>query len=237
MMSNETSNLKQPLLYALIASVILGALLGIIVVLRNEWGWFEIRVILTTVVVAVASLCGLACDLSKTPRGLNLLPKFGMALTGVSATLILFGMWLDIDKESFWKTAVSISIFAVATVHVSLLSIAKLVRRFQWVFFIAWQAIFGLAALLVLIIVGDIDSEELMRFVAVASIVVAALTLVIPMLHRIGRMESNKGDLLMPVDERTVESIDTEIAKLHKRIAKLEKLRAEIAGKPSSKSS
>jgi hypothetical protein len=236
-MANETSNLKRPLLYALIVSVILGAVLGIIVVLRNEWGWFETRVILTTVVVAIASLCGLACDLSKTPRGLNLLPKSGLALTGVSALIILIGMWIEFEEEWYWKMAASISIFGVATVHVCLLSIAKLIRRFQWVFFIAWQAIFGLAALLVVIIIAEIDSEELMRLVAVASIVIAALTLVIPMLHRIGRMDANNGDLLMPVDQRTVVSIDTEIAKLQKKIVMLEKLRVEVAGEPTNKPS
>ena len=236
-MTNETSNLKRPLLYALIVSVILGAVLGIFLVLRGKWGWFETRVILTTIVIAVSSLCGLACDLSKTPRGLNLLPKCGLALTGVSAVLNLIGMWLEFDEEPFWKVAASISIFAVATVHVCLLSIAKLVRRFQWVFFIAWQAVFGLAALLVVIIIAEIDSEELMRIVAALSIIVAAISLVIPMLYRIGRMESNRGDLLMPVDERTVASIDTEIARLHKQIAKLEKLRFEIAGQQNDESS
>ena len=236
-MPKESSNLKRPLLYALIVSVILGAVLGIFLVLRGKWGWFEIRVILTTIIIAVSSLCGLACDLSRTSRGFNLLPKFGLALTGISAALILFGMWIAIEEDDFWKAAASISIFAVATVHVCLLSIARLIRRFQWVFFIAWQAIFGLAALLVAIIIMEIDSDEVMRFVAVAAIVCAALTLVIPMLHRIGRMESGKSELLMPVDERTVDSIDNEIAKLNKRIAKLEKLRVEIAGKTSAESS
>lgn len=73
---NNDRNLKRPLLYMLVGSVMLGAALGIIVVLRNTWGWFEVRVILTTITVAVSSLCGLACDLSRTPRGANLLPKW-----------------------------------------------------------------------------------------------------------------------------------------------------------------
>ena len=57
-------DLKRPLLYLAVGSVMVGAVLGIIVVLRNTWGWFEVRVILTTITIAVASLCGLACDLS-----------------------------------------------------------------------------------------------------------------------------------------------------------------------------
>lgn len=53
---NKRSNLKRPLLYLLVASVLFGAALGIIIVLRNKWDWFEVRVILTTVTVAIASL-------------------------------------------------------------------------------------------------------------------------------------------------------------------------------------
>ena len=226
----KSSNLKRPLLYALIVSVMFGAALGIIVVLRNQWGWFEIRVILTTVIIAAASILGLACDLSKVPVGKNVLPNLGLALTGVSAVMLLIGMWAEVEEVWFWKTAIASSIFAVATIHVCLLSIAKLVSRFRWVFFVASQAVFGFATLLAVIILAELESEGLWRFVAVASIVVAALTLVIPILHRIGRMESKSTDLLMPLDQRNLASIDTEIASLQKQIAKLEKVRAKIVG-------
>ena len=101
---SDRRNLKKALLYLLVGSVILGAVLGIILVLRNKWGWFEVRVILTTVTVALASLCGLACDVSRTPRGKNLLPRCGLGLTFVSAGLILIGMWSDMDSEGYWKS-------------------------------------------------------------------------------------------------------------------------------------
>ncbi len=224
----EPTSLKKPLLYALIASVVLGAGLGIILVLRNEWGWYEVRVILTTVIIAVASLCGLACDLSKTPIGTNLLPKSGLAMTGLAAALMLIGMWSEIESDSFWKLAAVVSILGVATVHVCLLSIAQLERRFQWVYFVACQIIFGLAAILSFALVFEIDSDELWRIVAAISIVVAALTLVIPILHRIGRMSGNREPLLMPIDARNVADIDEQILQLEDRIKRLSQLRSKI---------
>ncbi len=224
------NNLKKPLLYALIISVVLGAMLGIVLVLRNTWGWFEIRVMLTTVIVAGASLCGLACDLSKTTLGLNLLPRAGLALTGITATLLLLGMWGDVDSEAYWKMSVSVSILAVATVHVSLLSIAKLAPKFRLVYFIGSQIVYGLALTLIVAVLGEINSSGLWRFIAALSILVAAISLVIPILHRISRMDSKREDFLMPIDSHNVESIDIELTRLKERIATLERLRAKIVG-------
>lgn len=221
-------NLKRPLLYLLVGSVLLGAVLGIIIVLRNTWGWFEVRVILTTITIAIASLCGLACDLSRTPRGANLLPRGGLLVTFLAAGLILFGMWSDLDSESFWKTTTIVSIFAVATVHVCLLSIARLASRFRWVFFVTCQVIYGLAVLLSVIVIWELDDERMFRFVASVSIVDAALTLVIPILDRIGKTEKTQEATTTPLDERNLAAIDEEIVLLKKKIADLEKLKSDI---------
>lgn len=231
----DTRSLKKPLLYALIASVVFGAVLGITLVFRNRWGWFETRVMLTTIVIAVASLCGLACDLSKLPFGANLLPRAGLLLTAIAAALLLLGMWVDFYSEAYWKTTSIVCIFAVATVHVCLLSIARLVGRFRAVGFIGNQLVYGLAVMLAIVIVGEVQSTLIWRFIAALSIVVAAVTLVIPILHRIGRMEANNEDLLMPNDQRSVAAIDQEISRLRQQIAQLEKVRAAIVcDEPSS---
>ena len=225
---NSQSNLKRPLLYALVGSVVLGALLGIALVMQNTWGWFEVRVMLTTVTVAIASLCGLACDLSRTPRGANILPRCGLLLTLVAASLILVGMWTDMNKDGFWKVTASVSIFAVATVHICLLSIARLAKRFRWVYFVACQVIYGLAVLLSVIVFWVLENERMFRFVAMISIVDAALTLVIPLLHRISRTDDLQATIAGPMAARNVAAIEVEIGALKKRIAELEKLRLEM---------
>ncbi len=226
---HDRHKLQRPLLYLLVGSVVLGAVLGIIIVLRNTWGWFEVRVILTTITVAIGSLCGLAGDLSRTPRGANLLPRSGLMLTFLAAGLILVGMWSDLESEEFWKTTACVSIFAVATVHVCLLSIARLAGRFRWVFFIASQVVYGLAALLSAMIIWEIDNDRMFRLVATVSIIDAALTLVIPLLHRISKTDANRKVMTTPLDERNVAAIDEEIALLKKRIVELEKLRSSLA--------
>lgn len=227
-----TGNLKRPLLVLLIVSVILAAVLGIVLVLFNTWGRFAIRVIFSAVIVAVASLCGLACDLSRTTRGLNALSGSGLVLTAIGTVLALIGMWTDIVAHEYWRATGSVSILAVATAHVCLLSIARLGRRFRWVFLIACQIIFGLAALLVVIIVWEIEIERMFRFVAVVSILDAAVTVIIPILHRISTTDPKSSPTLGVRDERSIASIDDEISHLKKRISDLEKLRDDVGRMP-----
>ena len=223
-------NLKRVLFYLLISSVVFAAVLGIVLVLLNTWGWFEIRVILTTTTIAVASLCGLACDLSRTTRGSNALPVSGLALTAIGTVLVLIGMWFEVDADEYWKATGCVSIFAVAVAHVCLLSIARLSARFRWVFLVACQIIFGLALLLAVIILWEIDEERMFQFVAAIAILDAAVTLIIPILHRLSKSEPMSTPTLSKLDERNIESIDAEISRLKKRISDLEKLKDEVAG-------
>ncbi|QDT01861.1 hypothetical protein K227x_02300 [Rubripirellula lacrimiformis] len=222
---NRSSNLKTPFLYGLIGSVLLGAVLGIIAVLRNTWHWFEVQVMLTTVIVAVSSLCGLACDSFRTPKGMNLMPKAGLAFVGMAAALLLTGVWGEVDSEEYWKATICVCIIAVAIVHVGLLSIAKLASRFQWVYLVGSQIIFGFALLLCATVIGQIESSEVWRLIAALSIVVAAISLVIPILHRISRMGSRGDTLQSPVVDRNLASIDDEIGRLQIRIAELQRLK------------
>ena len=224
----QSANFKRPLLYCLIVSVTLGAFLGIVLVLRSQWGWIETRIMLTTFVVAVASVCGLACDLSRIPKGLNLLPKLGLASTLVSAALILAVVWTGLPHEFLVKLTFCASIFATATVHACLLSIARLTGGQRWVSLIATQLIYGLAALLIFMVVSEVFDETLWRYTAVLSIVIAALTLVIPILYRLGRNDRTQVETLMPNDQRSLAKIDEELATLRTRIKTLETLREQV---------
>ena len=225
---DDAHKLKRPLLYLLVASVILAVVLGIAIVLRNEWGWFEVRVILTTLTIAAASVCGLACDVSRALRGYNLLARSGMALAVVAAALVLLAMWSDVNSKVYWKVTISATVFAIATAHVCLLSVARLARRFRWVQTVAYQVIYGLALLIVIVFIWQIDNQHMFQMIAAVSILDAGLTLVIPILHRISKTDPTTPPPLTLFEEKNVAAIDGEILQLKKRIAELEKLREEI---------
>jgi hypothetical protein len=223
-----TNNLKRAFLYSLVMSVILAAVLGITLVLRNQWGEFEIRVILTTLTVAAASVGGLACDISRARKGWNLLPAAGLILTAIAVVLVLVGVWSDRQANWYWKTTVCFSVFAIAAAHACLLSVARLPRRFSWVLMVAYQIIFGLATLIAAMIIWDLGDQRMFQWIAAVSILDAGCSLLIPVLHRLGKTDPTTPAPLTIFDEKSLAVVDGEIVILKKRIAELEKLRDEI---------
>jgi len=74
--------------------------------------------------------------------------------------------------------------------------------RFRWVFWIACQVIYGLAVLLTAMVFWELENERMFRFVAMISIIDAALTLVIPLLHRISRTDGTQARAAPQVGSR-----------------------------------
>jgi len=229
------SQLKRTLAYGLVASVLLGAALGIAAVLRNQWSWFEVRVLITTVILAAACICGLVSDLARTPRGLNLLPLAGLALTFITALLLLWLTWGypnlgPSPPEGLIKTAFCLSFFTVATVHMSLLSIARLAPRFQWTLWAAYCILYALASLLSATVLEFNRGDDAIRPIAVLSILAVTITLIIPLLHRISQTDPNFAALSLH-DEHNAAALDAEIDKLERRLAHLQKLRSQLESK------
>ena len=79
-------------------------------------------------------------------------------------------------------------------------------------------------------IIWELEGERTFRFLAAFSIVDAALSMLIPLLHRISKTDQDAARPLTTLEERNMESIDQEINRLQQEIKKLEMLRAEITG-------
>jgi hypothetical protein len=223
------STLRRLATYSLIGSVLLGAGLSIAFVLLNAWGWFTLRVVATAACVAVTSLCIMACELAKTPKGMNLFPHAGFAITGLATAMLLLGIWDLSDGVEFWRLTSTLCGFAVATVHVCLISVAPLARRFKWVYLVAMQISFGLATLFSILIFELYKAEEgTVRLMIVLAIADTALTLIIPLLSKISRNEGISAELQTALEQRNLAAIDDEICMLKKRLVILEKLRESI---------
>jgi len=79
-------------------------------------------------------------------------------------------------------------VFGVAWGHLLGLCLASLKSSHRWVLAVTGIAIVLLAIVLSALIIGESwDEEEVMKFIAVLSIIIAAGTLAIPILHRIDR--------------------------------------------------
>ncbi len=221
-------NIKRLFLYVLIASVAVSALIGIGVMLFGNFGDFESRVLMTTTAITVTSILGLACGAYlETGRG-RYLPITGIVSAVVSAVMWIIMIWSG-EMESRWfaKVLMSATLIAASCLHLSLLSLARLERRFVWAKYAVHGAIWTSLSMLLIIIWAEYDPSDniVARTLGALAIVIAALTVVTPVFHKLS-FQSNG-----------IEQIDAEIEELKARIAELETQKAGIEARPAGESS
>jgi len=211
-------NTRKIFLNTLIASVALSAVIGIVVILFGQFGEFEVRVLMTTLTVTATSILGLACGACYEAGRGRRLPLAGIVLSVVSALALFLIIWnvLD-DNETYIKTTITLVIGAIVASHLSLLRLARLDGRYAWTYTFAVVCDVLLAAIVLYLMWFEPEGESdlVFRTMGVLSILIAAVTVVTPVFHR----------LSTGVDE--VEKIDEEIAALKQRIEELEKRKIE----------
>ena len=210
-------SLKKLFLYLLIASVSISALVGIGVILIGNFGPTEQKILATTFTITFTSILGLACGAYlETARG-KILPFSGITFSVLAAILWLVVIWYQGEpNEPFMKTVTTVTIIAFACSLLSLLSLARFDRRFDWARPTAHLLVWALAAFVIFIIwfVPNDPPEVYGRIAGVLSILVASITVVTPVFHKLSAPEK-------------AGEIDAEIEKLRARIAELEARSAE----------
>ena len=218
-------NFRRFFLYLLIGSVALSAVIGIGVLLLGDFGLIEVRVLMTTMVITIVSVLGLACGAYIEVRGGKHIPIAGIVLSILAGLMSFFIIWnvLD-DEELFIKGFLTATLLAAACSHVSLLSLAQLDRRFSWTRISAVICVVLLCAILLFILWFEPDGESdlIYRVLGVLGILLASVTVVTPVLHK---LSSNESDLAR---------VDAEIQRLQKRLAELEAERDRLTRRPET---
>ena len=215
-------NPKRVFLYLFIASISISALIGIGVVLFGDFSDLEIRVLLTTLTIAVTSIMGLACGAYLERENVRL-PVTGIVLAAFSAILWLIVIWYrGAPKEWFMKTTVTVTILGFACAHLSLLSLARFEKKFAWIHPSTHFLIWCLAGFAVFVVWGEPDryGKAIARTMGMLGILVAAATLVTPVFHKLSTAE-------------TEADIDEEIERLKLKIQDLEIKKSELVASRS----
>ena len=207
--------------------------MGIWAILSGEFGELQARVLGTTLTVVGTSILGLACGaylespyLRKT--SLKIVPLAGIILAVLAALITLWLIWgaggWSIG-DGIFKTLIVSGIFSFSLAHLSLLSLARLARRFRWAIVTAYVAVLLLASIISAIVIFDPDSEDFLvsRLIGVLAVIDAAITVMIPIFHRLSR-----GEFVDTEGEVSVDKIEAEIANLKSQISRLEKQREDI---------
>ena len=227
----EKLNLKKFFLYLLICSIAFSALMGIWAIVSGEFGELQGKILATTTTVVGTSILGLACGaFLESPRSQQFprlaVPVLGIISTAVAALIVLWVIWgANVsDNEKVLKILATSLIFAFSFAQLSLLSLAHLSKRFYWALVTGYIVILSLALITSAIIIFQPDSSSnfILRLIGVLGVVDAAITVMIPILHRLSRTDFV--DANIPLTSR----IDAEIAKLKIEISRLEKQKEDI---------
>lgn len=232
----ENLNVKKFFLYLLVCSIALSAMMGIWAIVSGEFGELQGQILATTLTVVGTSILGLACGAYlESPRAentpLKIVPFAGIILSVVSALFALWMIWTSLNNsEGVIKTFFICLIFAFSLAQLSLLSLARLAQRFRWSLTAAYVVILTLDSIISLVIIFASGSENdfTFRFIGVLSVAAAALTVMIPIFHRLSRTEF--------VDDKipSTSEIDAEISALEARLARLKKQKEDISNNANS---
>ncbi len=185
--TTTAAKIKTTALYLLIGFLIVGGLFAIITVFTGRFSHFEIKVLLTTLVIVFASIGSLSCSTHMTRSGRTWPGVAGITLAVFSASLIILGLWWGVRDTAvwYWKTAIVTAIFAAAFAHSLTLLCVRLSHKYRWIKAITTVNIFLLAAVTSTMIIFEMDNAAMFRAVIMLAILAALETLAIPILSNI----------------------------------------------------
>ncbi len=225
----ENFNTKKIFLYLLSCSIGLSALMGIWALISGEFGETQGKILFTTLTVVGTSILGLACGaFLESPRSLNLkaVPLAGIALAVLCAFTCFWLIWGNSGNGSdgIFKLSLVSSICAFSLAQLSLLSMARLAKRFRWSLIAVYVVVFGLNLIICPIIIFELSGDDnlVLRLIGILSVVAASLTVMIPIFHWLSRSE------FIEFETQSVGNIEAQIANLKTEISRLEKQREEI---------
>jgi len=178
---------KRTALQILIGSVIVSALLGIWALLVGEMGELQVKVLLTSLCISGASILSMACAAAWDKGRWPLLPRVGMGLAIGGFAYLIVLIWAEAEGEAVWKTAATLLILATGAAHASLVGLARLKTRHEWLVPAAWICGTLLAGLLIGAMWGEWEDDNVFRWIGVLSILLCAFTILVPVFQRIGK--------------------------------------------------
>lgn len=187
---------RRAAIIAIIVSLSLTALIGIVTLLSGDFGETQGKVLLTTLLLAGFSITVL-CHLAVVGRALQAVGFVGVAVSGVALVAGLLLIWAELySSEGAWKTFGIFGILSVSFAHANLLLLLgqrrnTVVRTLLYL----TVAFVGLVALLICLPIltnGDIpgyDGEWYWRFFGVVAILDVLGSIVLPVTGRLLRDE------------------------------------------------
>ncbi len=177
---------RKLLLNVFIGFLPMTALVAIFSVLSSEFGETQIKVLVTTFSISAGSVCAMACAGFIERKGSKTVGIVGILAASGAVSLVIIGMWGEIEGEEFWKTTVMFIVGCIALAHACLLYLPTLAASHRWTQPTAAILIALLALQIIFAIWGEVEDEGYYRLMAALSVLVVLVTLVVPICGRLG---------------------------------------------------
>ena len=178
--------LQRLALYVLIASVVVSAAMGVFALLVGEFEETQGKLLVTSLSVSGAGIVAMACGFAWERGQLGPFPLLGIGAGLLGFGLLIAGMWVEIESEPYWRLTGSLLVVAVAMMHASVVSPFGLAGRFRWVLAATYALNALLTALVVVAIWDEPEWSGYWRTMGTVAILLAAATIAIPVLRRLG---------------------------------------------------
>lgn len=187
----KKQTLKRYFIVTIIASLVLGAVLGILALLFGSFGWLEGRILLSTLAIGAMSITSLANqrNLESDHASYRRFAWASITFSVIALLLTLSLIWISVENVP-WKPTLVFLILAVSTSHASLLLSSRAKSKMIDVAVSTTLACIGLVAglLIYLVVLRPADvGETFYRLLGVFVIIDVLGTIVTPILARLAK--------------------------------------------------
>jgi hypothetical protein len=164
--------------------IALNAALAVIILLIGRMGHTEGRILGTSMLATVSALLAMVQIPALRDDRLGWLPKLGIAASIIGFVLATVGIWFEFESEVGLKTLGTAYTLATAGAIMAILSSWPIRGSASWISRSMPGVVGATAAVLIVGIWAEVDSEAYWRSFGAMSVLVAAIGLLIPVLHR-----------------------------------------------------
>lgn len=172
-----------------LTSIAVGASLGIVALLGVGLSDTGAKIIVTSFSITGAALLAIPAVSALEEGRLGQLPLAGVICAVVGFAWVIVSVWAETSTDFMWKAPVTLIIAATAIAAISVLDVARLRARQQWVLQGARLATGVVALMLSVGIWSELNNDIYWRAFGIAAVLLAAFLAAVPMLHRSGWTE------------------------------------------------
>ena len=181
---------KKTFLIAMIVSLCISALIGILVFLFGDFGDTEARLLVSTLAIGGYSLTGLCCSVLYEKRKYISLAISGMGISviGFLYTLLMIWEFFEFSSNEPWKLLIILIVLSVSIAHTCLLLLIEPKTKLVSGSLISTIGVIGIVAtMLVILVLMEFDNfdEFYFRLLGVFAILDVLGTIVTPIVNKV----------------------------------------------------